>query len=85
MAAAVYLLGILVTFACALLLLRGYRRGKKRLLLWTGVCFTGLTISNILVFVDLILVPQIDLYLWRLVAAALSMGFMLYGLIWESR
>ena len=49
MAAAVYLLGILVTLACALLLLRGYVRGKKRLLVWRGLCFTGLTITNALV------------------------------------
>ncbi len=85
MAAAVYLLGVLTTLACAVLLLRGYAQGKKRLLLWTGVCFVGLTISNLLVFVDLVLVPEIDLYLWRLGAAAISMAFMLYGLIWESR
>lgn len=85
MAAAVYLFGIIVTLVCAVLLLRGYRRGKKRLLLWTGVCFTGLTVTNLLLFVDLVLVPEVDLYLWRLIAATISMGFMLYGLIWESR
>lgn len=85
MAAAVYLVGILVTLACAVLLLRGYVRGRKRLLLWSGLCFTGLTLTNVLVFVDLILVPQIDLYVYRLVMASVSMGCMLYGLIWESR
>jgi len=85
MAEAVYLIGILVTLVCAVLLLRGYARGRKRLLLWSGVCFTGLTITNVLVFVDLVLVPTVDLYLWRLAAAAVSMGFLLYGLIWESR
>lgn len=85
MAAAVYLLGIFVTLACAVLLLRGYARGKKRLLLWSGLCFTGLTITNALVFVDLVIVPEIDLYLWRLAAATISMAFLLYGLIWESR
>lgn len=85
MAIAVYLLGILVTLACAVLLLRGYARGKKRLLLWSGLCFVGLTLNNVLIFVDLILVPQMDLYLYRLVTASVAMGFMLYGLIWESR
>ena len=85
MAAAVYLLGILVTLACAVLLLRGYARGKKRFLLWSGLCFAGLTLNNVLIFVDLIVVPQVDLYLYRLVTASVAMGFMLYGLIWESR
>lgn len=85
MAIAVYLLGILVTLACAILLLRGYARGKKRLLLWSGLCFVGLTLNNVLIFVDLVLVPQIDLYTYRLVTALVAMAFMLYGLIWESR
>lgn len=85
MAIAVYLLGILVTLACAVLLLRGYARGKKRLLLWSGLCFVGLTLNNVLIFVDLVLVPQIDLYTYRLVTALVAMAFMLYGLIWESR
>lgn len=85
MAVAVYLLGILVTLACAVLLLRGYARGKKRFLLWSGLCFVGLTLNNVLIFVDLIVVPQVDLYLYRLVTASVAMAFMLYGLIWESR
>ena len=85
MAIAVYLLGILVTLACAILLLRGYVRGKKRLLLWSGLCFVGLTLNNVLIFVDLVIVPQIDLYTYRLVTASVAMALMLYGLIWESR
>jgi hypothetical protein len=48
------------------------------------VCFVGLALSNLLLFVDLVLVPNLDLYRWRLIAAAVAMGFLLYGLIWES-
>ena len=51
MAAMVYILGALTSLACAVLLLRGYSRGKKRLLLWSGLCFTGLALSNLLIFV----------------------------------
>jgi hypothetical protein len=82
---AVYILGTLTTLACTVLLLRGYARAKKRLLLWSGLCFAGLTISNILVFVDLVVIPDVDLYLWRLIVAAISMALLLYGLIWDSR
>lgn len=85
MGAAVYILGTLTTLACAVLLLRGYARAKKSLLLWSGLCFAGLTISNLLVFVDLVVVPDVDLYIWRLMTAAISMALLLYGLIWESR
>jgi hypothetical protein len=85
MAAFVYLLGALTTLLCAILLLRGYLRGRKRLLLWSGLCFAGLTASNTLLFVDLVLLPaSVDLYLLRLATAAAAMLLLLYGLIWES-
>ena len=83
MAPAVYILGTLVALACGIVLLRGYARGRQRLLLWSGICFLGLSLSNFLIFVDLIILPERDLYLFRLVTAALSMLLLLYGLIWE--
>lgn len=84
MAGVVYILGALTCLLCAVLLLRGFWQGGKRLLLWSGLCFVGLTVSNTLVFVDLAIAPQIDLYLWRLATAALAMLLLLYGLVWES-
>ena len=83
MVATVYILGSLTSLACAVLLLRGYRRGRRRLLLWSGLCFLGLAISSALVFVDLVLVPERNLYRWRLIVAATAMVMLLYGLIWE--
>ena len=83
MAAAVYILGSLLAFACGVLLMRGYARGRKKLLLWSSVCFFGLALSNLLVFFDLVILPDRDLYLWRLSIAAIAMLFLLYGLIWE--
>lgn len=81
---AVYILGVLTTLACAVLLLRGYARTKRRLLLWSSLCFLGLTISNVLIFIDLVMFPKIDLYLWRLLVAAIGMALLIYGLIWDS-
>jgi hypothetical protein len=83
MGAAVYLLGTVITLACAILLLRGYWRGRKKLLLWSSICFFGLSLSNFLLFIDLVLLPDVDLYVWRLATAAVAMMFLLYGLIWE--
>jgi hypothetical protein len=81
----VYILGTLTTLLCAVLLLRGYSRGRQRLLLWSGVCFIGMTLNNGLVFIDLILLPtDVDLYVLRLATAAAAMLVLLYGLIWES-
>lgn len=83
MAAAVYILGFVVTLTCGVLLTRAYAAGRKRLLLWSAVCFFGLAISNFLVFVDLVLLPNVDLYPLRLITAAIAMVILLYGLIWE--
>ena len=84
MAAVVYILGAVISLACAVLLFRGYSRGKRRLLLWSGLCFAGLAFSNLLIFVDLIVVPGQDLYLLRLASTGIAMALLLYGLIWES-
>ena len=85
MGPAVNILGSLTTLGCAILLLKGYLRGKKRLLLWSALCFFGLTISNFLIFVDLVVVPDINLYDLRLGTTLLSMTVLLCGLIWDSR
>ena len=84
MAVTVYVIAVLTSLVCAGLLLRGYARGRRRLLLWSGLCFAGLALSSLLVFVDLVLVPDMDLYPYRLATAAIAMGLLLYGLIWES-
>lgn len=84
MASVVYLLAALTSLACAVLLLRGYVQGRRRLLLWSGLCFAGLTLSNCLVFVDIVLLPAVDLFLLRLATTAASLAVLLFGLIWES-
>jgi hypothetical protein len=84
MAPFVYIFVTIVTLLCCFLLFRAYFRVRLRLLLWSAVCFAGLTVANGLVFVDLVLVPDIDLYTLRLAVAAVAMAPLLYGLIWES-
>jgi hypothetical protein len=81
---AVNILGTLTVGLCAALLLRAYARVRKRLLLWCGLCFAGLMVSNALLIIDLFLLPGINLYPQRLLVAAASMLAMLYGLIFES-
>lgn len=79
----VYLLAILTSLACTLLLLRAYTRTRARLLLWTGLCFVALTFSNIFLFVDYIVFPHVDLYVLRIGAALIGIVVLLYGFIWE--
>ncbi|WIG94749.1 DUF5985 family protein [Myxococcus sp. SDU36] len=85
MAEAVYLLCALTSVACAVLLLRAYKRTGMRLLLWSGLCFVGLVVSNALLFVDLVLLPTtIDLFMPRTIATLSSASVLLYGLIWDA-
>lgn len=79
----VYAIAILTSLGCTVLLLRSYRRTRVRLLLWTGVCFVALTISNLFLLLDLVIYPQIDLYAWRIGSALTGVAVLLYGFIWE--
>lgn len=85
MAEAVYLLCAATSIVCGVLLLRGYQLSKTRLLFWASLCFLGLAINNVMLFIDLIILPEIDLYWWRTVPAIAGMVVLLYGLIFESR
>jgi hypothetical protein len=85
MAAIIYTLCALTALACAYLLLQDYRRGGYRLLLWSGLCFAGLTINNLLLVIDKLILPlDVDLSLWRNATVLLSMAVLHYGLIWDT-
>ena len=84
MAAVVYILCALTSLTCAILLLRAYRNTGVRLLFWSGLCFVGLTLNNVLLFVDRTLLPETDLYVLRTLPALIGIVLLLYGLIWES-
>jgi hypothetical protein len=83
MGAAVYLLCTVTSLACAVLLGRGYRRSRARLLLWSALCFLGLTVENMALFVDMVILPEYDLALWRNLVALAAVSTLLFGLIWE--
>lgn len=81
----VYVLGTLTSLLCSTLLLRAYAVGRVKLLLWSGLCFLGLTLSNALLFIDLVLTGEaVDLYFARLGTAAVAMLLLVFGLVWES-
>lgn len=70
---------------CMFLLWRAYRRTGTRLLLWSTICFGCLTLSNLLVILDLVVLPAVDLFLLRSLAALMGIGALLFGLLWEDR
>ena len=80
----VYALCALTSIVCAALLLRGYATSKVRLLLWGGLCFAGLALNNVLLFIDLGLVPTIDLSVWRSIPTLAGLILLIYGLVWDA-
>ncbi len=82
---ALYLLAALASVACMLLLFRGYANTGTRLLFWSALCFVGLSINNVLLVIDLaLLAAEVDLRLYRLLAALGGLLFLLYAFIWET-
>jgi Family of unknown function (DUF5985) len=85
MAALLYLLCAATTLVCAALLARGYRRSRQPLLFWSSLCFAILTADNLFLFADRILLPAVDLAVYRLSTALLAVGLLLFGMIWRPK
>lgn len=83
MATIIYFLCALTSLLCAILLCRGYLKTRYFLLFWSSLCFIGLTLNNLLVVLDRIVFPEIDLLTWRLASTLISLTLMLVGLIWQ--
>ena len=81
--ATVYLLCFATSAACAWLLGRSYRRTGARLLLWSALCFLLLAGNNLLLVLDLLVLPDWDMRLARLVLSLGAVGVLLFGFVWD--
>lgn len=79
----VYVLCFLTSAACAWLLGRSYARTRNRLLLWSSICFVFLALNNLAVVFDLVVWPESDLRLERLVLAFAAVASLIWGFVWE--
>jgi hypothetical protein len=80
----VYLLCFLTSLIAMLLLVRSYAQRRTTLLLWSALAFVALALNNLLLFVDLVILPDsIDLRPLRDVSALAGVALLLYGFIWE--
>ena len=81
--ATVYLLCFATSASCAWLLARSYRRSGARLLLWSALCFLFLAGNNLVVVLDLLVLPQLNLRAVRLLLALAAVSILLFGFIWD--
>jgi hypothetical protein len=84
MAALVYVLCALTSFACAVLLLRAYAHRRVRLLFWSGLSFVGFALGNLFLVIDTMMVPTADLALFRSLPVLAGLAVLIYGLVWET-
>ncbi len=81
--AIVYLLCFFTSSACAWMLGRSYQRTGARLLLWSSLCFFFLAGNNLVLVLDLLIIPENDLRIGRLMFALAAVGTLLFGFIWD--
>ena len=85
MAVTVYVLCAVTSTTCAFLLARAWQANRVPLLFWSALCFAGLAVNNILLFVDKVVATNTDLSLARSLSALIAVSVLVYGLIWEAR
>ncbi|HKB52366.1 MAG TPA: DUF5985 family protein [Ramlibacter sp.] len=83
--AAVYLLCACTSLACTALLVRAWRQSGSRLLFWSSLCFAVLSVNNILLVADKLVLPQVDLTTARLLTELIALVLLLFGLVWEEQ
>ena len=84
MAGVIYGLCSVTSLLCAWLLLQTYGRSRYNLLFWSGLFFVIQTMNNLLLIVDKLVVPYVDLSMWRFMTALVATVVLLYGLVWNS-
>jgi hypothetical protein len=84
MAAVVYVLCALTSFACAVLLLRAYVQRKVRLLFWSGLSFVGFALGNLFLVIDRMVAPGVDLILFRSLPVLAGLVVLIFGLVWDT-
>jgi hypothetical protein len=75
----------MTSLLCAVMLFRGYARSRVRLLFWSGLCFVGLMLDNIILYADHKMFPDVSLVIWRKIPGLLAIVLLLFGLVWESK
>ena len=83
MGAIVYASCALTSLLCAWLLFRAFYQSRYKLLFWSGLCFAGLALSNLVLVLDKVIYPDVDFGNYRLIIALLALLPLLYGLIFE--
>ena len=81
----VYALCAMTSFVCFALLLRQHWRAPSSLALRSSIAFLFFAAANIILFADLILLPEIDLKIWRNLSNLIGAIILLVALTREAQ
>lgn len=79
----VYGLCLLTSAACAALLIRTWLRSRQPLLAWSAACFTLLALNNLMVVLDMVVLPHFDLSAARVATSLAAVSVLIYGFVFE--
>ena len=77
----VYILCAATSLICAVLLFRGSFQNRNGLLFWSSLCFLAMTANNLLLYVNFIVLPDVELLIAARLAAVLGVVLLNIGLI----
>lgn len=81
--AVVYLLCFATSALCAFMLGNSYRSGRASLLFWSATCFVLLSLGNLVMVFDLLVIQTIDLQILRTLLSLAAVSTLLFGFIWN--
>ncbi len=77
------MLCVIASLLCAWLLARAYLRARTKLLVWSALCFALLAVNNLVLAVDIMLLPTVDLSILQLLTSLAAVMVLLYAFVWE--
>lgn len=80
----VYILCAATSLASAVLLWRAARGSAGRLLMWSSLCFVGMAVNNVFLFLDVATPAAYVFDIPANAAALISVVLLLVGLIWDA-
>lgn len=80
----IYALCALTSLTCAVMLVRGYLKSRTRILFWASICFVCLALNNALLYLDLIVFPDLPIVVFRVFPGVIGLAVFIYGLIWDT-
>lgn len=80
----IYILCAATSLGSAILLFRGAMQRRNGLLFWSSLCFLAMAVNNALLYVNFVVLPEVDLLIIARLAMVIGVVLLNFGLIWHS-